>query len=183
MHAQNAVLLGLLLATMLAAGFDLRSGRLPNQLLLAGVIAMLLLRVGYPLLLGNVAAAGAALCSSILGVAAAGLAPLLLWRLGGLGGGDVKLLCWLGASAGPTWGLEAEFYAFAFVTVYACARLAFAGRLLLTLLGSTLLLANPLLKRERRFTLPGGAVQSLRFAPAICAGSALMAFLHWRVTP
>lgn len=183
MHPQNAVLLALTLATVVAAGFDLRSGRLPNQLLLALLVGLLLLRVGYPLLLGNATVAGAALCSSVLGVVAAGLAPLLLWRLRGLGGGDVKLLCWLGASAGPSWGLEAEFYAFALVAVYACARLAFAGRLLTTLLGSTLLLANPLLRQERRFSLPGGALTALRFAPAICAGSALMAFLHWRVSP
>ena len=181
MDPGNATLLSALLMTGLLAVHDWRSGRIPNGWVLATGLLSAGVHVGGAAWLGSPTQAVAAAGSSALGVAACAAVPWLLFRLDTLGGGDVKLLAALGASLGPIWGLEAEFYAFALALLFAGARLAYEGRLIATLLGSAAALASPSLRRAFRLRAPPAALSSLRFGPAIFLGSVLAAGLHWRL--
>jgi prepilin peptidase CpaA len=90
------------LVMCLALGWDVRTRRIPNSLTLTGLAAALVLRA--PL--------GAAAVGS--GLAGAGIALLFtfpLFALGGLGGGDAKLLIAAGAFLGPEGLLTAALVA------------------------------------------------------------------------
>jgi prepilin peptidase CpaA len=83
-------LLGLLL---LAAAIDLRSRRLPNWLTL-GLILSGLVRA-------SVASGAGGLGHAAAGAFAGAAVPLVLFTLGAIGGGDVKLMAGVGAWVGP----------------------------------------------------------------------------------
>ncbi len=84
---------GLLAAAAVAAvWFDLRERRIPNALTVGALLAALLVRV--PEGLGAVG-------SGLLGAAIGFILFLPLFLVGGLGGGDVKLMTAFGAFLGP----------------------------------------------------------------------------------
>jgi prepilin peptidase CpaA len=78
---------------VLAAGADLRSRRIPNILTLTGLVTGLALRSAGGL---------GALADGVLGVGLAIVVAVPLFALGGLGGGDTKLLAAVGAFMGPS---------------------------------------------------------------------------------
>lgn len=86
--------LAILSLTAAAAGTDLRWGRIPNGLTAPFAVAGLLFHVftGGP---------SEGLVTSIAGLALGLLLPGVMFALGGMGGGDVKLLASIGAWAGP----------------------------------------------------------------------------------
>jgi prepilin peptidase CpaA len=156
-----------LLFTAIAAAFDLRAGAIPNRLLAAGAV----LGAG-----GSVAAAAIGgnaprlLALALAGPLLVSIVPLLLYRAGGLGAGDVKLLALVGLLLGPFVGLEVELYAFTLTLLYAPARLIWEGRLW----SSMRALGRMVLPRRRG--LPPTAASSLgvfRFAPAVFVGTVL----------
>jgi prepilin peptidase CpaA len=160
-----------LLVTAVAAAFDLRAGAIPNRLL--GVSAAL--GVG-------VSAATAAISGNVLralALAAAGpllvsIVPLLLYRAGGLGAGDVKLLALVGLLLGPVVGLEVELYAFTLTLLYAPARLIWEGKLWSSMRALGRMLATPVLPQRRRPPpMAASALGTFRFAPAVFLGSLL----------
>lgn len=120
---------------------------------------------------------------SVIGALLCALIPFVLWRAGAMGGGDLKLLVAIGAIVRPMVGIEAQFYAFAAAALIAPARLAWEGKLLKTLGNSLALALNPLLPKAKRREVPREAMTWLRFGPAIAAGMAIAAFLHWQTTP
>jgi prepilin peptidase CpaA len=173
-------LLAVAVALTAAAGYrDLRSGLIPNRLLAIGAGVLLALRVVLGALAGGGYAALVSVGVGVLGTVAAGLVPLLLYRLQGIGGGDVKLLATLGFALGPIAGLEAELYAFAAVLLYAPARLLYEGTLLRTLGASGQLLLRPFMPALRRSTSPSSNLASFRFGPAVFLGTLLSAALRW----
>jgi prepilin peptidase CpaA len=87
-----------LLATALAAAWDLRLRRIPNWLTLGTLTAGLVLNTGRAGLAG--------LLLAVAGLFAAGFPALVLFRLRAMGGGDVKLLAACGSLLGPSPGLE-----------------------------------------------------------------------------
>jgi prepilin peptidase CpaA len=108
---------GLTLAlAALAAAFDWRTGHIPNWLTLGSALLGLLVQG----LGGGIAGVG----GSALGLVVAAAIPLLLYRAGGVGGGDVKLLAAVGALGGVTKGVELELYAFVIAAAYAGVRFA-----------------------------------------------------------
>jgi len=159
------------LLTGAAAIWDLRTGLIPNRLVAAGAIATIVLSLAIAAPRGLLAVGGA-LVSMLAGLVLVSIVPLLLYRIEGIGGGDVKLLAVVGAALGPYMGIEAELYAFMFVVLYAPARLLYEGKLIRTLRTSGLLLVRPLVPRHRR---PEPArieeMTSFRFGPAIFAGT------------
>lgn len=164
----------LLLAVLLtgaAAIWDLRTGLIPNRLVGAGAIATILLSLAIAAPRGLLGVGGA-LVSMLAGLVLVSIVPMLLYRMDGIGGGDVKLLAVVGAALGPYMGIEAELYAFMFVVLYAPARLLYEGKLIRTLRTSGLLLVRPLVPRHRR---PEPArieeMTAFRFGPAIFAGT------------
>lgn len=157
--------------TAAAALWDLRTGLIPNRLVAAGALGALLLHLALAAP-GGPAAIGRALLLLALGMALVSLVPVLLYRMEGIGGGDVKLLAVVGAALGPYVGLAAELYAFAFVVLYAPARLLWEGKLIQTLRTTALLLVRPFIPRQRRPALaPAAELTSFRFGPAIFAGT------------
>jgi prepilin peptidase CpaA len=161
-----------------AAGCDLLTGKIPNRLVALGAASCIAI-----LLLAGVSAGPAALLRALLlmlaGSALVSLVPALLYRAGGIGGGDLKLLAVVGAALGPYLGLEAELYAFVVALLYAPARLIWEGRLgqMLKTLGRMVL--RPLLPRDRRpAPVAPEELTALRFAPAIFFGTLTAAVQH-----
>lgn len=176
-HASFAIIV---LLCLLAAAWDLRTGLIPNWLVLTGFALAFPLQAAVHVALGSAPNQSApeallgALGSLAGGAVVCALAPLLLWRFNAMGGGDVKLLTAVGALAGPMIGIEIELYAFVLLALYACARMAYDGHLI-RMIGSSLALAvNPFLPPARRRSVPQALLTSLRFGPAVLAASALV---------
>jgi prepilin peptidase CpaA len=162
-----------------AALFDYRTGFIPN-------------RITYPLVLFGAAAhfalstwvlhgasLGWVLLETLAGGLLCGLVPLLLWRSQAMGGGDVKLLTGLGAMLGPALGLQVELYSFLTAVAVAPILLAHRGVLLATLKRSLSLLIKPF-RRSKEEAPADSVLTELRFGPAICAATALVAVLEWK---
>jgi prepilin peptidase CpaA len=168
-----------LLLTAVAALCDLRTGLIPNRLVLIGGAIGLGLAWLAAAARGGWTALPSAVGLSALGLVLCALVPLLLYRTGGIGGGDVKLLAVVGAVLGPQLGLEAELYAFALTIVYAPARLIWEGKLLSSMKLVGQLAVSPLLpKAKRKPAIEPTALTSFRFGPAIFIGTLLVAVVR-----
>jgi prepilin peptidase CpaA len=167
------------LLTCAAAIWDLRTGIIPNRLVLIGALGGLALRLTVAAMSGSGADLLRALGLTLVGMALVSLVPLLLYRAGGIGGGDVKLLAVVGALLGPYVGLEVELYAFAVTLLYAPARLIWDGNLVASMRSIGRLVVTPLIPRERRpQPIAASELTSFRFGPAIFAGAVLAAGLR-----
>jgi prepilin peptidase CpaA len=93
----TALNVGLVVLVVVAAGMDMKSRRIPNWLTVSGFALGLLMRV--PL-------GWSALADGLLAASAAFALALPVFALGGVGGGDVKLLTAVGAFLGldRLWG-------------------------------------------------------------------------------
>lgn len=83
----------MLVTTLIAAATDLRSRRIPNWLVVAGLLAGVTLNV--------VLAGWSGLLAAALGCALALAVYVPLFILRAMGGGDVKLMAAVGSMAGP----------------------------------------------------------------------------------
>ena len=90
--------IGLLAMCVAAVWSDLRTGRIPNVLTLTGLGVALVLRSTGAIAAGGFGILGAGLAGAALALALS--FPLFI--LGGLGGGDVKLLVAVGAFLSPS---------------------------------------------------------------------------------
>ena len=171
-----------IIAGLIAATTDLKSGRIPNLLTLPAMF----IGVGIQLLSHGVAG----LIESALGIFICIAVPGIVYKASkgaGIGGGDIKLFAAIGALLGPTHGLEIELFSFLLVGIFALFRLAYVGHLTNTVRSSLSLLVGffiPNLKRkvpaaESEFT-------EMRMGPAIAiavitvtALPVVMRFLPW----
>ena len=87
-------LVGAVLVALMGAVIDVRSARIPNRLTYTALVAALMLRTAVLGLSG--------LKSGALGMLVAGGLFLLLFVLGAMGGGDMKLMAAVGAWVGST---------------------------------------------------------------------------------
>jgi prepilin peptidase CpaA len=113
------------------------------------------------------------------GAALSAIVPLLLYRKGALGGGDVKLLVALGAILQPLLGVESQMYGFFAGALLAPAKLAYDGKLLGAVKNAFTIGANWFLPASRQRALDASALTWFRFGPAIFIGVLLTAYLHW----
>lgn len=153
-----------------AAVTDARSGRIPNFVTLPPLLLGPLVLLG----LGGVRAA----LWSIAGIGVSAIVPGLFYRAtrgGAIGGGDLKLLCAIGALSGPVCGLEVELVAFFVLAVLALLKLAYHGRLLRVLKSSLSLLLNPFLPPSQRANLAPEALTAMRMGPAIAVAAVVVA--------
>src|SRR5687768_13599804 len=137
----------LIVLTVTAAVIDWRTGHIPNWLTYPAIAAGPILWLAVDLHHGR----GLEMVyHSLIGLVVCSLAPLILWKKGGLGGGDVKLLIAIGGIG--TWflGIEAQLLAAIAGAVLALGRLAWDGKLLRTLGNSFFLAANPVLPKKWR---------------------------------
>jgi prepilin peptidase CpaA len=168
------------LACVVAAITDVRSGRIPNWLTVPLAVAGLVLR----LVLGGPGGA----FEGLVGLVLVGAIPWLLYRGtrgAGIGGGDVKLFAALGALLGTSAGLELQLLSFLLLAVFAVVRLAFLGRLLGVLGNCLRLLLGPALPARWRRPVAPEALTEMRMGPAILAAalSVAVASMAERVVP
>ncbi len=91
---EKCFLIGAVLVALAGAAIDVRSARIPNWLTYSSLLTALVLRVALLGLSG--------LKSGAIGMLVAGGLFLLLFLLGGMGGGDMKLMAAVGAWVGST---------------------------------------------------------------------------------
>lgn len=116
---------------------------------------------------------------SLGGALLAGIVPLLLFRRGALGGGDLKLFVALGALLQPMHGIEAQMYGFFAGAILAPARLTYEGKLLSTLKNAFTIGQNMFLPKDRQRPVDASAFTWFRLGPAIFLGVLLTVYLHW----
>ncbi|NLX97701.1 MAG: prepilin peptidase [Rhodopirellula sp.] len=104
--------------TLAAAVSDWRTRKLPNWLTVSALAAALLLH--------TILAGLPGLANALLGFAVGFGILLVLWLIGGSGGGDVKLMGALGAWLGVSLILRVFFLSAALIAVFAGAVLVFA---------------------------------------------------------
>ena len=156
-----------------AAVTDGRRGVIPNWLTLPPLVIGPL---GY-LLFEDWQAA----LSSIVGIFICGLIPYLLFRLGSMGGGDVKLMAAVGAFVGVSQGLQIGFYSLIAAALYALGRLAYERKLLQTFMNSFFIVANLVLPAKWKRTIVPTSMSHVRLGAAFLTGSAIVLFTSLNV--
>jgi len=136
----------LLALTAVAAVTDSRTGLIPNWLTLPALALAPALQLAH--------GGSDALVHSLCGIAACAVIPLVLFRLGAMGGGDVKLLGAIGGLLGPLAGLELQLLAYNVLVLFACVVLA-CRRQLWPVLWRAALLLWP--RTRQRGAQPSGA--------------------------
>jgi len=161
-----------------AAVIDHRTGRIPNWVTLGGLGIGLVGHAGRALLTDGANACVAAVGVSLLGAVVGAFAPLILYRLRALGGGDVKLFAALGALLGPSLGLEAQLLSFLSAALLIPLHLAWRGALLATLRRSLALVANVFRPRALAPAVNEAAMSWYRLGPSIFAGTTWAILAH-----
>jgi prepilin peptidase CpaA len=163
----------LLLALFVAAAAawtDWRTGTIPNRLTFGALLLAPVAHFTAAILLGHSHVAFEAAGMSVVGAAACGLVPFLMYRSGGMAGGDVKLLAALGAICLLMFGIEVQVFGLFFATFYAAGVLAYKGRLFSTAKNMLALAMNPLRKKENKQTVCKELMTQMRFGPSVLAG-------------
>jgi prepilin peptidase CpaA len=168
------------LITAIAAVFDWRTGHIPNWVTIAPLVLAPFGHAGVSIASDRAGEALAQGGFSVLGAAVCALVPLALYRAGGIGGGDVKLLAAVGAICRPVLGIEAQLYGFLVAALVAPARLAYEGKLFKVMANTLALVANPFLPKERRREITPEMLTWHGLGPAIFVGTAITAWMHWR---
>ena len=149
---------------VVAAIVDMRTGKIPNMLTVIGMTAGL---VGGAIFGGLQGA-----MMAIVGGLAAAIVPLLLFRAGAMGGGDVKLLAALGALLGLEMGLELETMAFLTGSAQGVFVWIRQGRMKAGLCAvASLALPFAGARLRRRQEIGSASRTSIRFGPAILVGT------------
>lgn len=159
------------LVTGAAAITDTRTGHIPNVL----TFPVLLLAPPAWLAIGGTGA----LAQSLLGLFACGMLPYLMFRAGGMGGGDVKLFAGLGALLGMRLGIEVQLAAMVLGAGWAIVKLARRGHFWAMLKNSFYLSTNWFLPASQRHALDSTATDTLRLGAAIFLGT--VGVLVWRL--
>lgn len=144
----------------IAAVTDKRTGTIPNALCFTGL--------GLGLLLGLIGAGPSGVLSAFAGAFAAGLVPLILFRMDAMGGGDVKLFFSLGSLLGIGAVLEIEMLSFVIGALWGIGIWVRQGRLLAGIKG-VLVFAVPVLGKRCIAEANGPSKTEIKFAPAVFA--------------
>ena len=164
-RVMNPVVIAALTISVVACVTDLRTRRIPNVLTFGAALAGVIyhLATGGPIGLGE----------SALGWLAGALVFIVPFALGGLGGGDVKLLAALGAWIGPVEALWLALYTGIAGMVMAIAVAAANGYLRTALQNVRLLLCHwqvAGLAALPEITIDGSSAPKLAYALPIFAG-------------
>ncbi len=154
---------GMICVAAVAAATDWRTGQIPNWLTLPVIVAA-------PL--GYLAAFGTpGLVASLIGLAACGLIPYLLFRNNAIGGGDVKLFAALGAVGGLQLGIEAQLFGLGAAAIFGLVLIAWRGALGRTLLTAFRLATNPITPKRMRAEVTPDMMTSMRLGVPIFVGT------------
>ena len=160
-----------------AALTDARTGLIPNALTFPVIL-------GAPLVHGFVAGPGALLASAVAALLC-GLPPYVMFRRGGMGGGDVKLFAAIGAAVGVSLGLQVQLVSMAVAALWGLGLLAFQGQLLHVLRRALQLTLGPLMPVAWRCAMDPDANVPIRLgvpiavAAVACVVSQRVPWLAW----
>lgn len=146
----------LLVVAVVAAACDLRSGRISNWLTLPALLA----GVAVHSWTGGLLGAGIAVLGALLTAAPA----WVLFRRGGMGGGDVKLLGAIGAFAGAERGLEIFFGAILVAIFAIVLKHVWRGTLLSAIGQGVVALCSAVARRWRGPPVPVSPLSPATFA-------------------
>ncbi len=149
----------------LAAYWDWRTGEIPNWLTLP---LLIITPIAYLIFVDRESA-----MASVVGCACCGLVPYLLFRIGAIGGGDVKLFAALGAINGVTVGLAIFFAVMAVAAVQAVVVLCGRKQLRQTLKNISLVVVNSMRPRNGRPSISHEDLTHMRLGPALFVGGVL----------
>lgn len=150
-------------ATAIAAYTDATTGHIPNWItfpVIGAGILVCVLAFGWD---------GAQF--SLLGAAVCFGMPYLMFRAGGMGGGDVKLFAGLGAFLGLRLGLEVELASMCIGAAWAVLKLARKGRLGAMLKNSLRVGTNWALPAKMQTPIDTSASDTLRLGVPIFVGT------------
>jgi prepilin peptidase CpaA len=175
MHTQTYLDLALLAMLLVAAGFDLVQRRIPNRLLMAGLLCALTLHLSSATPAGGL---GTALCG--LGTGLLMFLPLYLLRA--MAAGDVKLMATVGAFCGPLLTAEIGLTTYCIGGVMAALIIIARGRVR-DAAANCVDLLRPLFQRMLGVPLVNQpmarpSVGSMPYGVAIALGSLLMLSLR-----
>ena len=170
----TALMLGICVASI-AAITDWSRGEIPNWLTLP---PLFLAPLGYGLAMG-VDFALRCVCAAILSA----FVPYLLFRRGVMGGGDVKLLAALGATAGfdLAGGIEIQLIAILAAMFVCFAALAWKGLLLKTVANAVSQSINPILPVRWRRRPCAALHTQIRMGSAILFATVVFAMPQLRL--
>ena len=175
-----------IVATMvagIAAFTDWRTGHIPNGLTFGVLAVAPIAHFALGCVLGGWRGGLWELGASLMGALLCALGPGVMYFLGAIGGGDIKLFAAIGALCLYMTGLQIETYAFVAAVLIAPAQLAYKGVLFQTLGRSLNLLLNPFRRKANRKEVPPEMMTWFRLGPAIFLGAATGILAHWGEMP
>lgn len=116
------IILGIVLVC--AAAADLRTGKIPNRLIVAGFVLGLVCCIWRGITEFPHIGTGEIRLTGILPVLLSGAMLWLLFRIRALGAGDVKLLAVVACMSGPAVFISVFLFSFMAAAIYACFKLA-----------------------------------------------------------
>ncbi len=174
LSAPLAYVVAMFAVALAAAGFDWRTGRIPNTLTLGSLVLAVPIHAGL-------SAAGHTwdgVESSLLGGAMCVLPFIVGWRMGWIAGGDVKLIAAMGALGGIQNGLESVFLGLFAAASFIFLRLCWNGVLLRTLTNGVVVAVSRTVARNHMVEPRAELTSTLRFGPFALAGAAMSLVLH-----
>lgn len=170
----HAYPLATLAIALVAAAFDWKTARIPNALTYGGLLVALPLHAW----LSPQGRALEGMQWSALGALACAVPLLVSFRLGWVGGGDVKLIAAMGALGGLSVGLEAVFLALLCASAVVFVRLCYDGVFFRTVGNGLAVAATRTVLRGRTIEPRAELTSTLRFGPFALAGATLSLALH-----
>ncbi len=109
-----------ILVVLASVVFDVRTRTIPNIVTLGGLAAGLSIHAATGLVDGGLLGGLRGIGHALLGVVVCSLLPLITWKRGEMGGGDVKLFAALGALLGSGVGfdIQAKTFLISFVLIF-----------------------------------------------------------------
>ena len=152
-----------ILLCAMAAWTDFRTWRIPNPLTFTGLF--------LGLAIGLVSSGPKGILAAGVGALVTVLVPLILFRMGAMGGGDVKLFAALGALLGTGMGLETQMAAFMFGAAQGIIIWIKRGQLRAGFTKTLALIIPPVFKKHKhRGNSMAITNTEIRFGPAVLAG-------------
>jgi prepilin peptidase CpaA len=159
---------------LVAAGFDWRTGRIPNSLTFGALLLALPIHVA----LSAPGHAWDGIESSLLGLAMCTVPFFVGWRFGWIAGGDVKLVAALGALGGISSGLETVFLTLFCAACFVFLRFCWDGVLFRTVTNGIAVAVTRAIRRDNVVEPRHEFTTTLRLGPFALAGASLSLVLH-----
>jgi prepilin peptidase CpaA len=155
----------------ISAIWDLVSMHIPNVLTLGGVALGIALRIALGYTEAGVSGALRGLAWAIAGVFLCGLLPLMSYRAGDVGGGDVKLFVAIGALCGPFLGFNVQAWTYGVIVLAVLPlRILVGGEARATLSRAKLRFANLFRPAAERVAVISPRLKSVPMGPSIFIG-------------